>query len=253
MNQLVSLTPGGVAVTSSLAIALGTANDHASVIRLVRTYQADLEEFGLVGFQIQPRPAGQHGGGDVEFAYLNEPQAALLMTYMRNSDIVRAFKKALVKAFFELARRLTPAWDIPKTYAGALALAARQAEELDQKTEAIAVLEPKAAFCDAVSRTGDTHSIIEAAKILGTGQNRLFDRLREWGFLFRDGSGHLPYQQHVDSGLFKVVEEHYEDARGRDRVYAKVLITGRGLVAIQRKFAAACPVALVRPQHQGRA
>jgi phage regulator Rha-like protein len=34
--------------------------------------------------------------------FLNEQQATLLLTYLRNSEIVREFKKALVKAFYEL-------------------------------------------------------------------------------------------------------------------------------------------------------
>src|SRR5699024_9096531 len=104
MSNIVLIT-NGQPVTTTLAIAEGTKNSHEAVIKLVRRYQADLEEFGLVGFQIHPRPAGQHGGGDVEYALLNEQQSTLLMTYMRNSNIVREFKKRLVKAFYELAKQ----------------------------------------------------------------------------------------------------------------------------------------------------
>lgn len=190
-------------------------------------------------------------------AFVSEPGLYALV-FKSQKPGAHAFKRWITHEVLPAIRKtgtyqVAPAWDIPKTYAGALALAARQAEELDQKTEAIAVLEPKAAFCDAVSRAQDGHSVIEAAKILGVGQNCLFDRLRGWGYLFRDGRTHLPYQQHVASGLFRVVEEHYEDTHGRDRIYPKVLVTGKGMVAIQRKIAADFPVALVRPQHQGRA
>jgi hypothetical protein len=58
----------GVPVTTTLAIAEGTQVAHASVIKLVRKYLADLEDFGLVRFQIQPGSEGQHGGGDTEYA-----------------------------------------------------------------------------------------------------------------------------------------------------------------------------------------
>ncbi|MCX5508358.1 Rha family transcriptional regulator [Pseudomonas sp. BJa3] len=94
----------GDAVTTSLAIADGTQNDHASVIALVRRYVSDLEEFDLVRFEIRPRSAGQHGGGETEFALLTEPQATLLLTFMRNTEIVRAFKKKLVREFWELVQ-----------------------------------------------------------------------------------------------------------------------------------------------------
>lgn len=94
----------GDAVTTTLAIAVGTQNDHASVIKLARTYQADLEEFGPVGFEIHVVARPQGGGTPAEFAILNEPQATLLLTYMRNTEIVRAFKKKLVREFWELVQ-----------------------------------------------------------------------------------------------------------------------------------------------------
>lgn len=103
-NQLV-ITENGEARTTSLLIAEGLEVEHASIIKLVRTYQPDLEEFGLVGFEIAPRPKGQHGGGDVEFAKLNEQQSTLIMTFAKNTEVARTFKKRLVKAFYELAQQ----------------------------------------------------------------------------------------------------------------------------------------------------
>jgi len=52
MNDLVVLI-NGEALTNSLALANGTDNDHASILKLVRNYQSDIEEFGGVGFEIQ--------------------------------------------------------------------------------------------------------------------------------------------------------------------------------------------------------
>lgn len=60
MSSLVTVINGS-AVTNSLVIAEGTKNDHASVIKLVRSYIADLEEFGLVRFEIRPRARGTIG------------------------------------------------------------------------------------------------------------------------------------------------------------------------------------------------
>lgn len=133
---------GGDAVTTTLAIAEGTLNDHASVIALARKYQTDLEDFGLVRFEIRPREAGQHGGGDTEFAILNEPQSTLLLTFMRNTDIVRAFKKKLVREFWELVQqRNQSAPKLPGDYIGALEhlLASKRAEQLaiEQRDHAI--------------------------------------------------------------------------------------------------------------------
>lgn len=91
----------GVPKTTTLQIALGLGLQHKSVIQLVRSYKSDFSDFGLVTFEMRPRLQGGHGGGDTQYAVLNEEQATLLMTYMRNSPRVREFKKALVKAFFE--------------------------------------------------------------------------------------------------------------------------------------------------------
>jgi len=86
--------------TTSLAIAEGLGLQHASVIRLIRKYQSDFEDENLVRFEIQARLKGQWGGGATEIAILDEEQATLLMTYLRNTEKVRLFKKSLVKAFF---------------------------------------------------------------------------------------------------------------------------------------------------------
>lgn len=132
----------GDAVTTTLAIAEGTQNDHASVIKLARTYQADLEEFGPVGFEIHLATRPQGGGTPTEFAILNEPQSTLLLTYMRNTDIVRAFKKKLVREFWEMVQqRNQSAPALPADYIGALEhlLASKRAEQLaiEQRDHAI--------------------------------------------------------------------------------------------------------------------
>ena len=102
--ELVTVS-GNQVVTTTTAIAEGTEVEHASVIKLVRTYKNDLEEFGRVGFQIQPFETG--GGTQTrEVAELNEHQATLLLTYMRNSEIVRGFKKRLVSEFFRMRDKL---------------------------------------------------------------------------------------------------------------------------------------------------
>lgn len=121
-HELVNKDNSGELVTTSLAIADGTENDHASVIRLVRTYLSDIEEFGGVRFEIEPFET--NGGQQTrEVAILNEQQATLLITYMRNSEIVRTFKKRLVKAFYELRSSKT---ELSRIELLTMALAAEQ-------------------------------------------------------------------------------------------------------------------------------
>jgi phage regulator Rha-like protein len=93
------LIVNGEPLASPEVIAEGMAQQHASVIKLARKHQAALERFGLVRFEIRPRRHGSHGGGSVEFAMLNRDQAALLISLMRNTDEVVAFKANLIAEF----------------------------------------------------------------------------------------------------------------------------------------------------------
>lgn len=126
----------GVATTTSMRIANGTGNEHASVLLLIRKNLADFEEFGLVRFEIAPRPAGQHGGGDVTVAILNEDQATLAMTYLRNNEIVKDFKKRLVREFSALRRMVAS-----QTREERLALAVIDAQQMiTERDEQLAIV-----------------------------------------------------------------------------------------------------------------
>ena len=56
---------------------------------------------GVFRFQIGKPPAGSSGGRPEKYAFLNEDQTYLLLTYSRNTTTVRALKVRLVKAFRE--------------------------------------------------------------------------------------------------------------------------------------------------------
>lgn len=92
---------------------------------------------------------------------------------------------------------------------------------------------PKAQFHDAVAEAINCQSVQEVAKVLGTGQNRLFKFLREAGLLMPNN---LPYQQHIDAGYFRVVERQYNDRLGESHTYTRTLVTGKGLAFIQKRL-----------------
>lgn len=92
-------------VTNTSAIAEGVGRDHDTIIKLVDRNKSDLEEFGGVGFEI--RTLDTKGGKQKQrVALLNEQQTTLLITYMRNNEVVRAFKKRLVAEFFTMRSAL---------------------------------------------------------------------------------------------------------------------------------------------------
>ena len=71
---------------------------HHAVKEQIRKHLAELEKFGKVAFKMTPSESGQSKRDYI----LNEQQATLLITFLRNTAPVIAFKSSLVKAFFEL-------------------------------------------------------------------------------------------------------------------------------------------------------
>lgn len=142
MSALI-LIKDGEPVTTSLAIAEGTTNTHEAVIKLVRTYTADLEQFGRVRFEIRPfETAG--GMQQREIALLNEQQSALVIAYMRNSEIVRQFKITLIKGFFDMRAQLSAQnslAELPPEQRALVALMVDNARIKAQQQEIVAVQE----------------------------------------------------------------------------------------------------------------
>jgi len=102
MNELVFLEPnkvGSEPFTTSKVIAEYGQVKHHTVTRLIQKYESDLKEYGKVRFEIEP--LAESKTNQTELIYrLNEQQATLLITYMKNTAPVREFKKRLVHQFY---------------------------------------------------------------------------------------------------------------------------------------------------------
>jgi phage regulator Rha-like protein len=91
----------GEPLTSTEVISQEMGQKHRAVMQLVRKHSGSLGELGGVQFQIAPFVTNG-GTQSREIAMLNEHQAALLLSLMRNSKKVIDFKVALVKEFFRM-------------------------------------------------------------------------------------------------------------------------------------------------------
>lgn len=94
---------------------------------------------------------------------------------------------------------------------------------------------PKVVFADAVSISEGTILIGELAKILkgngiDIGQNRLFERLRQDGFLIkRKGTDYnAPTQKAMELGLFRVKETAITHSDGHVTISKTTKVTGKG-------------------------
>lgn len=105
---------------------------------------------------------------------------------------------------------------------------------IDRNEQRIAELEPKALFADAVSASDGTCLIGELAKMMTQagypiGQNRLFAKLREDGYLGKSGSNrNVPLQRYVEMGLFKIKETAITHADGHVTISRTTKVTGKG-------------------------
>ena len=108
MNELVFMEygPDAVPFTTSEVIAECAGVQHHAVQQICARYQADLEEFGKVAFQMRPLTESKTGQSAKVYR-LNEEQATLLITYLKNTPQVRAFKKELVRQFYAMREELT--------------------------------------------------------------------------------------------------------------------------------------------------
>lgn len=175
-QHLVTLADGN-AVTTSLVIAEGTDVQHKNLRELIQDNLADFEEFGGVRFETAKPSEGSIGGRPVKYAVLNEQHATLLMTYMRNSEVVRAFKKRLVKAFYALANA-RPAVDPATITRRDLALMVVDAEDrADRAEEKARELAPKAEYVDTYVADEDHFKFSTVASTLGMKETELRDLL----------------------------------------------------------------------------
>ncbi|WP_028310993.1 Rha family transcriptional regulator [Derxia gummosa] len=100
--SLVRIDRDGEPRASTEVIARGFKVQHKNVLELLRRHEARFDVFGQVAFQTRLN----RQGSATEFAMLNEQQAALLITLMRNTPEVLDFKVLLIQEFFELRNAL---------------------------------------------------------------------------------------------------------------------------------------------------
>ena len=112
MYELIEVKRNEIFTTSKI-IAEGTNNQHESIIAIIQKYESDFSEFGRLRFS-DLKSGNPKGGRPEKVYYLNEEQATLLITYLRNNEIVRKFKKNLVHQFYQMRRflleRQSKAW-----------------------------------------------------------------------------------------------------------------------------------------------
>lgn len=124
-------------------------------------------------------------------------------------------------------------------------LATKLKEEKAKRVELEAKVEqdkPMVLFAQAVETAHNSILIGDLAKILKqngvqTGQKRLFEQLRQEGYLMKGGNSHnMPTQRAMEMGLFEVKESTVNNPDGSVRINRTTKVTGKGQTYFISKF-----------------
>jgi DNA-damage-inducible protein D len=223
--------------TTSEIIAERAEIEHRAVLQLVDRYERDLSEFGQVAFEMR---AG-YNNSRVRVAKLNEQQSTLLLTYLRNTPVVRQFKKDLVMGFFEMAQEIQELKQQQPKQPAELTKSdlARMVIESEAEKEALAAeltqVTPKAEAYDSFMDADGTYSVGTVAKMLGLSQNKLFQELRNHRVLISKGAmRNTPYQQYMHH--FGVKTHTFNRSDGSESTSYTTRVQASGVDFIRRKL-----------------
>ena len=142
---------------------------------------------------------------------------------------------------------LEKAWNTPEqVMARALKLADRTIDNLKEDNKKLIEdyerMRPKEIFADAVSASNSSILIGDLAKLLrqngvDTGQKRLYEQLRNEGYLMKTGSSrNMPKQKYVENGFFQIKETVISNPDGSVRMTKTTKVTGKGQQYFLNKY-----------------
>lgn len=178
----------------------------------------------IEGQDFSPFLTESTGGRPAQDAALSIDMAKEICMLQRNE------KGKVARQYF---LQLEKDWNSPeKVMARALRIADKRLKMLEEKVEED---RPKVLFADSVAASKNSILVGEMAKLLkqngvDTGQNRLFDTLRNKGYLIRrQGTDYnMPTQKSMELGLFEIKETVINHSDGHTSVTKTPKITGKG-------------------------
>lgn len=196
MNAL-TITPASMPTMSSREIADLVESRHDSVKRTIER----LAEKQVVSFT--PSVETSHDGAGarpVEVYCINKRDSFIVV-----AQLCPEFTARIVDRWQELeAQAAQPAFQIPTTLSGALMLAARQAEQIEQQQAQLALAAPKVAFVEQYVESTGLKGFREVSKLLKANEARFREFLEDSGIMYRLGGVPTAHQKHIDAGRFEV-------------------------------------------------
>ena len=235
MNELFNVTTNGDKLTLS-------ARELHKELNIAGRFSRWFEQMSEYGFEenvdytsVQNCTEVQNNGG-IQVRELQDYQITLDMAkeiaMLQRNEKGKEIRRKLIE--------LEKAWNSPeKVMARALDIAHKTIANLQIENEE---MKPKALFADTVAASDTSILIGDLAKLIkqnGTdiGQKRLFERMRNDGYLIKKGtSKNMPTQMAMEKGLFEVKERTISNPDGSTRITRTTKVTGRGQIYFINKF-----------------
>ncbi|HBE8487599.1 TPA: phage antirepressor KilAC domain-containing protein [Clostridioides difficile] len=252
MSNLTIINQNNQFLVESREVAELIEKKHDNLLRDIRGYKKILEDSSNLRSQ----------DFFIESTYINTQnkiQPCYLLT-KKGCDMVAnkmtgekgiIFTAIYVTKFEEMEQELKEQQPkLPTTYKEALQQLLIEVEEKEQlqlenqeKDKVIQLQQPKVLFADSVASSDNSILVGELAKLLrqngiDTGQNRLFDWLRNNGYLIkRKGEDYnTPTQKSVDLGVIETKEGTRVHPDGYTSITKTPKITGKGQIYFINKF-----------------
>lgn len=228
-----NLQPYGQSIKiSSKRIAEKTGKAHSNVLRDIRNMFDELalsdSKLNSSEYQIL---INEKNGLTTEIE-LNERLSLCL-----GSGYSISLRMAIIDDWAELKATNSTGYSMPQTFSEALRQLAESVEAKELMEKQLEAAKPKIEFFNAVTGSKDATEMSSVAKTLdmGIGRNKMFAHLRDMKILRPNNE---PYQEFVDRGYFRVIEQKYTDSKGETHIVFKTLVYQKGMEFIRKKILA---------------
>lgn len=237
MNELIKVDADAQVVSArELHEALGVEKRFSAWFETNSQGFVEGEDFTGAYLKVQ---SNQYGGKKEIQDYNLSVDMAKHICLMSRTDKGKACRQYLID--------VEKAWNTPEqVMARALKIANQTIDSLKENNirliEANERMKPKEIFADAVATSKTSILVGDLAKLIcqngyQIGQKRLFDWLRNNGYLVKSGSSYnMPMQRYVEQGLFEVKESNVQNPDGSVRTTRTTKVTGKGQVYFVNKF-----------------
>ena len=239
MNDIILSTRNGEPVVSSRQIAESFGKEHKNVMQSIENISAENSAVTQMFF----KTTYTAGTGKQYPLYLMNRDGFSLLVMGFTGKAALEWKLKYIAAFNAMEKQLAQRPQLSRSELMAQALIAAH-DELEHKDRQIAELTPKGIFADAVSASKKSILVGELAKLLcqngvQIGQNRLFNWMRERGYLIKDpkrSDYNMPTQRAVEQGLFEIKETTVVHSDGHTSINKTPKVTGKGQIYFVNQF-----------------